>query len=181
MLLKQEMFNIYKALSTPTDKLYISFPTSDLEGNTKRQAFLINQIKTLFPSVKSIEPSNVFSKNASFAPMLEKQRSKKDNESIDEVWEYVANWYKENESQKYESVIKGLDYKNTVEAQSKDIAKKLYGENMYGSVSKLESYVLCPFSFYLRYGLKLRDRDVFKLGIPDVGSLLHEIILLFSK
>ena len=35
--------------------------------------------------------------------------------------------------------------------------------------------------FYLKYGLKLKERKVFKLDTPDIGLFLHEIIDRFSE
>ncbi len=182
MLLKQEVFNIYKSLTVPSEKLFLSYPTSDLEGKTKRPAFLIHQLKKMFPNLQSLQDDDTtYSRKASFGKMLEEIKKMQDKNTIDDKYLYLAKWYSENEKQKYNSTVQGLDYKNTIENQSKSLSKKLYGENMYTSVSRLESYVQCPFSFYLNYGLKIKEREIYKLGVPDVGTLLHEIIDEFSK
>ena len=181
-LLKQEYFNMYKALSTAKDKLYISYPTSDLEGKTRRQAFIINQIKSLFPNIKELAIDDmILNKKASFLKLLTKLRDEKDGYPIDDEWKYVDSWYRVNDQDRYNSITSGLDYKNTIESQDKSVSRLLYGKNMNTSVSRLENYELCPFSFYLRYGLKLREREVYKLETPDIGSFLHEIIEKFSK
>ena len=182
MLLKQEYFNIYKALSLSSDYLYISCSISDLEGKTKRPAFLIHQLKEMFPNIHSL-PNNeiILSKEASFAESLNNLYKKENGEITEDYWEDVLNWYKKNESYKYEKVIKGLDFRNTTEYQSKEISKLLYGNKINSSVSKLEQFVSCPFSFYLRYGLYLKEREVYRIDSPDTGSFLHEIIDKFSK
>ena len=36
---------------------------------------------------------------------------------------------------------------------------KLYGNTLKTSVSRLEKYSACPFSYYLQYGLKLKEKD----------------------
>jgi len=51
---------------------------------------------------------------------------------------------------------------------------------MYSSVSRLESYASCAFSYYLQYGLKVRERDIFRLSAPDVGTFIHTVIDRFS-
>ena len=54
--------------------------------------------------------------------------------------------------------------------------KKLYGNTVTTSISKLESYRRCPFSYYLKYGLRLSDRTELKLEKLDTGTLMHDII-----
>ncbi|MBR6253438.1 MAG: helicase-exonuclease AddAB subunit AddB [Clostridia bacterium] len=183
MLLKQEYFNIYKSLSVPSDYLYISYPISDLEGKTKRPAFLINQIKEMFPSIHSsmTNKDTILARKASFAESLNMLYKKENGEETSKYWDNVLGWYGTNEKDRFEAVIKGLDFKNTTEFQSKEVSKLLYGTKINSSVSKLEQFVSCPFSFYLRYGLYLREREVYKIDTPDTGSFLHEIIEKFSK
>ena len=35
--------------------------------------------------------------------------------------------------------------------------------------------------FYLRYGLNIKERKVFKLETPDIGVFMHDILDKFSK
>ena len=57
----------------------------------------------------------------------------------------------------------------------------MYGNKLNTSVSKLESYRRCPFSFHLTYGLKLREKDELKINALDTGSFMHEVIDMFFK
>ena len=186
LLLVEENFNIYKALCVPSEKLYISYPVSDLEGKSLRASFMITQIKRMFPKLKeesyvTTEAEAIYSREATFPELLNKIRTYVDTGDIDESWKDVYTWYSNNEKSKLDNVLKGLYYKNTIEYQSEKTSKKLYGDTMNTSVSRLEKYVSCPFSFFLKYGLKARERDIYKLGTPDIGSFLHEIIEKFSK
>lgn len=186
LLLVEENFNIYKALCVPSDKLYISYPVSDLEGKSLRPSFLITQIKRMFPKLKeesyiTSEMETIFAREATFPELLNKVRDYVDTGDIEDSWKSLYKWYSENEKEKLDSVLTGLFYRNTIEYQSEKTSKKLYGEVMNTSVSKLEKYVSCPYSFYLKYGLKAKEREIYKLGTPDIGSFLHEIIEKFSK
>ena len=186
LLLVEENFNIYKALCVPSEKLYISYPVSDLEGKSLRPSFIITQIKRMFPKLNeesfiANEIEAIYSRNATFPELLNKIRSYVDTGDINNNWKDVYNWYSKNEKEKLDNAIAGLFYKNTIEYQSEKTSKKLYGDIMNTSVSRLEKYVSCPYSFYLKYGLKAREREIYKLGTPDIGSFLHEIIEKFSK
>lgn len=59
--------------------------------------------------------------------------------------------------------------------------RSLYGEKMTGSVSRFEKYCECPFSFFVKYGLKAKENGRAGVGASDTGSLLHSIIEKFSK
>jgi len=72
----------------------------------------------------------------------------------------------------------GADYSRLIvqEKISQDLIDKLYGDTLKTSVSKLEQYRSCPFSYYLQYGLNLKEKEEFKLYAFDRGSFMHEII-----
>ena len=61
---------------------------------------------------------------------------------------------------------------------SPQMAKALFVHEgqIYGSISSLERYVKCPFSYFLRYGLGLREP--MKVGFPNAyaGTLLHYLL-----
>ena len=52
----------------------------------------------------------------------------------------------------------------------------MYGSTLKTSVSKLEQYSGCPFSYYLKYGLKLNDKETFNVEAVDTGSFMHDVI-----
>ena len=43
-------------------------------------------------------------------------------------------------------------------------------------MSRLEKYRSCPFSYYLQYGLKIKEKDELKIHTFDTGSFMHETI-----
>lgn len=63
-----------------------------------------------------------------------------------------------------------------------EMAKSLFVKNgiIHGSISALERYVKCPFSYFLRYGLSLREP--MKIGFPDsyAGTLSHYLLETFT-
>ena len=186
LLLLEENFNIYKALTVPTEKLYISFPTSDMSGNALRASSVINQMKNIFPkmNIKSniiCSDTGIYTPDSNFTSMLNNLRIYYDGNEIDDAWKNLYLWYKENWNEKISKVQTSLDYKNTIECIDSKHSKSLYGTNMNTSVSRLEAYANCPYMFYLRYGLKLKERKIFKLDTPDIGLYLHDIIDKFSE
>lgn len=59
---------------------------------------------------------------------------------------------------------------------SPDIMRSLLGEELTLSSSKLDSYVKCPFSYYLNYILKLKEERSFEINALDKGNIMHGIM-----
>lgn len=56
---------------------------------------------------------------------------------------------------------------------------KLYFNNNKTSTSQLEQYFACPFLFYTKYGLRLKENLSSKLKALDVGNILHKVAEVF--
>lgn len=178
-----ENFNIYKAFSVAEEKLYLSYSASDNEGKGLRKSILINKVKKIFPNI--VEESDIIatktyigSRDITFDLLLINLRKYLNGEKIDTIWLEIYKIYSEDEAykDKLENAIKGFYYSNLGENINKDNLVKLYGDTLRTSISKLESYKRCPFSYYLKYALKLSDRTELKLEKLDTGTLMHDII-----
>ena len=68
--------------------------------------------------------------------------------------------------------------KNMPPKIEKELLDKIYlGGNIHTSISRLEKYAECPFSYHLRYGLNIRDRSNQSNNyFANIGTFLHEII-----
>ena len=149
-------FNIYKAFTTAEEKLYLSYASSDAEGKSLRASILINKIKRIFPNIKEqsdvIErKSEVLISKTTFDELLVNLRNFTQGEEIEPIWFDVYNYYQANYKAKLESAIKALQYKNEPEKLKQNKLEKLYGNTLKTSVSRLEQYQACAFSYYLKY------------------------------
>ncbi|MCI8353386.1 MAG: helicase-exonuclease AddAB subunit AddB [Clostridia bacterium] len=182
-LLFEENFNIYKALLVPEEKLYLSYASCDNLGKSLRPSMLISKIKKIF--VKLTEKSDIVNSNiiitnkkATFEELLENIRKYEDKEEIDSIWFDIYNLYKKNPEykEKLESAIVGLNYTNKPENLSKENIDNLYKNVLNTSISRLEQYKRCAFSYYLKYGLGLTDKSLFKIESLDTGTFMHDVI-----
>src|SRR5688500_17492633 len=62
-----------------------------------------------------------------------------------------------------------------------DLALRLYGPELEVAVSSLERFASCPFQFFMRHGLRVQERDEFRLDIREQGSFQHEILATFHQ
>lgn len=185
--LYENQFNIYRTLTMPKDKLYLSYSSQDSTGKALRQSVLFTQIKKVFPNIK--EESDVVTplvyisnSDATFDYAIEKYDEFLDQDEIEEEWKEVLAWYEANEKERLDKTLKGATYTNIPESIDKEKIDKMYGNSLRTSISRLEQYRKCPFSFHLKYGLKLKEEEQLKIKALDTGNFMHDVIdSVFTK
>ena len=186
--LYEENFNIYKVFTTAEKQIYLSYVSSDGEGKALRPSIIIYKIKKIFPNLQ--EESDMINKkyeimnqNITYEELLEKIYQLKNKESIEDIWYIVYNWYQTNPEWKkrLDQDMQGLLYTNIPNKLKKENMDKLYGNTLHTSVSRLEQYRRCPFSYYLQYGLKIKPKEELKIQSFNTGSFMHETIDEFFK
>ena len=183
-LLYEEEFNIYRTLSLPEEKLYLSYNSSDKEGKSLRPSTVIKKIRRIYPKlIEKTEPSKLSFANEKigFEEALNAYNKFLSGNNIsDEEEDLILYFYNRNKDS-FKYTINGINYTNLPEIINNENIKKLYGKTLKTSVSRLESYRKCPFSFHLTYGLKLEEKEELKMAAVDTGSFMHEVIDEFFR
>lgn len=190
----EEQFLIYATLTIVDKYLTLTYSMSDEEGKAKRPSVVISMIKKIFPKLQEksnlLDPSGceegidaVNSPKATFNMLISNIRKNLEHkENINLLWIDVYRWYREHEiwNKRLETVLGAFYYNN--EMQISDLAKvrRLYGKHLNMSVSRLERFAQCPFGYFVQYGLKVKDRKMYSLSAPDLGSFMHGILERFS-
>lgn len=99
------------------------------------------------------------------------------------LWSGVFQWYWEQEPYRERTALlqRAAAYTNAAQQLPERQMAQLYHSGLNTSVSRLERYSQCPFSYFIEYTLKAKERKVLKLGAPDIGSLLHAVLEAFTK
>ncbi|WHY87697.1 helicase-exonuclease AddAB subunit AddB [Neobacillus novalis] len=185
--LLDENFLAYKAFTAPSDRLYVSYPLANDEGKALIPSSYIKRLKDMFPDASELfyvtDPAELPEKGqlsfiSNFTTALSylnaQLQLKKRNYPISDLWWDVYNYYLEGMwKNKAQKVFSSLFYANRTIPLSEEIANDLYGETIQASVSRMELYNSCAFSHFAQHGLKLRDRQIFRLEAPDIGELFH--------
>lgn len=195
----EENFNIYKAFSTAEEKLFISYPASDVDDKPLRKSTIISKLRKIFPKLKEdtylddeeleeISKDNgtiqnneslcdIYTKEVTFTELLKHINKMNGN------WYEVYNWYKNNKEYSFrlDKALEGLEYTNIPEKINKENVQKLYGNTLNTTVSRLEQYKSCEFSYYLKYGLKLSSKEKMDIKPVDTGSFMHDVVDTFFK
>ena len=193
----EEQFIVYTALTIASEYLMITYPMADFEGKSLRPSIIIPRLKKVLPNlVEESEIYNIVDSNDKFnkitAPLptfnelISALRMEFEKETVDEYWAEAFKWFENNEEfkNKAERMFKGLTYTNLVEKVPREKIKRLYqseNKKIMFSVSRIEKYAQCPFSYYVQYGLKAKDRKVYEFSAPDLGSFMHNVIDDFTN
>lgn len=186
--LYEENFNIYKAFTTAENSIYLSYVSSDKEGKSLRPSILIHKLKKIYPYLE--EKSDITNKEydivnhqITYEELLENIAKLKEKEEISRIWYIIYEYYNSQIEwrKKLENDLQGLEYTNIPTDIKKENIDKLYGNTLNTSISRLEKYRSCPFSYYLQYGLKLKEKEELKIHTFDTGSFMHETIDEFFK
>lgn len=192
-----EQFLIYKAMSVSKRKLIVSYPISDFEGKSQRPSTIIKKLKKIFPYLEVKMENNdkksdidsilsdISSKEKLFDDLQEVIKLDSRNlidENTRKEWLSIYSYFKNDEcfSQRLDLIEEALNYRNSVLNMDKKLAENIYGKGIF-SISKLEKYASCPFSYFLRYGLRAKEREVYEFTAMDSGIYAHKIIDEFSK
>lgn len=188
----EEEFSVYSSFSKPSDYLFISYALSDKDGKSLRPSMYIERLKKIYENLSIHSDLTKEEKNemdlvatpiSTFKYLVENLRLKLDDNEIYDFWKDVYNWYynREDWKEKLNLVIKGLFHNNQQERIPEKYARQIYQLPFKSSISRLEKYVNCPYSHFIKYGLEPRERKVFEIKNPDMGLLFHDSIERFTK
>jgi len=183
---------IYMNLTKPSDKLFLSYACIDNDGKPLRPAYLIEMIRKLYPDLITEVPEteNEFCHLETWEDgydyLAEKLRMSLSGLLQEEEKQSVAHVVKVFEQQdfKKERMLKLMEaalfhYENKY--LSKELALKLYGNNLLASVTRLENFASCAYKHFLAYGLSLKEREEYDFEALDMGNIFHDVLAEFSR
>lgn len=181
-------FYLYLNLTKPQNKLYLSYSKLDASGKSIRASYLLGKITKLFPNMKRYDTEKMqgeeellgTDQGLSYLISMLRDYEGEQTALFKEVYHLYASGKVEGRIP-LDRVLDGIYYQNFEQGLTKEVAKKLYGETLLGSVTRMEKYAACAFAHFLQYGLNLEERQEYKISIPDIGSLFHEALERFSK
>lgn len=189
-----EQYLVYLALTRAAERLYLSYPLADEEGRALIPSPVIARIKELLPGsgekMTAVEPDGSGESDLSFIAVPGRcltylggrLRSVLEGRPLTPLWRDVYNWLagREEYRDKLHTVLSGFLHANSERPLSAAASRTLYGRRLRTSVSRLEKFRSCPFSHFLAYGVKLRERAVQKLSAPDMGQFFHAALKMYG-
>lgn len=190
-----EQFYLYLNMTKPAEKLIMSYSMVGTGGASMRPSYIIDRVLALFPNIKinNAEEENLYGTYESDTYLLvsgiKELMNLKDNEKKDKFLErnsdiaVLYRLYSELEDGKIPEIIrKAAEYSNKSGILSEKAKEAVKVNLINQSVSKLERYAACAYSYFLQYGLGLKEREEHSIDSRGVGNILHKALeITFSK
>ena len=189
----EEKIAIYKNLSKPSERLWISYTIADGEGGAARASLIYEKLRGIFPQVPEVADvvnrgqalERIHSPAAAMDHLAEELLDWRNGEELDPIWKETLNWFLKTMPQQIKPLQEGLLFDNRMQRLEGDLADRIYRKEGYEelvlSPSRLERFGRCPFSHFLQYGLRPEERRVFELAGREAGDVYHECLMKLSR
>ncbi len=197
MVKQEERLAIYRTLSQPEERLYVSCSRIDETGGELRPSAVLRELENFLQSRAESDDSVVLgdledgevaeiavSPKGAISYLTDAFREYLEDGKLDEDWLYAGLWYGSHEPEEMERIRRGMEFDNEQNALGGQLADALYrGDRraIEASASRLEKYSGCPFAHFISYGLRPEDLRVFEMGPREIGDIYHECIMKLSQ
>ncbi len=179
----EERFLAYMALTNASQKLFISWPTSDSENSGNLPSEIIKEIKEIFPKIKIFNRYNytleetLWSEKPAFSDCAKNWNA--NYETINSLKNYFLN--NKDYIHKCNS-LNNMFKRKTLNFENPEISKSLFSKDIKLSASQLEKYYKCKFGYFCEYVLKAKPLKRAEFNSLEYGSLVHYVFeKLFKK
>ena len=184
-------FYLKAAVEMTSDYLCVSWPLSGSDGGSQHPGPLIDLLRGIFPG---LELRGGMTGDAGVAWMLRSApeaavahaaralSAQGEGVAVPE-WDLAAlsglarlSGQRESLRLAFERVQAALRHGEAAERLNPESARALYGEIKRQSITQLERYALCPFAYFVQYGLRPERIEPYELNVRDEGTFFHEAV-----
>lgn len=189
----REPYVFYLALLSSTERLILTYPKrSDQVKDLKPSPYLsilshglslqVQEVLTE-PELNYLDVVTNFSTDRMLLRDLVgvKRRLQEDKLPLSWLWQQLEKRLLKKMPLQTERVLESLTYQNIPETLTEESVDALYGATIRASISKVESFYLCQYRYFLQHGLKLKPRQVYELSPAVAGDFYHEVLDAFFK
>ena len=178
----EERFIAYCAVTAASEKLYLSYKTTGDDGGKAFKSEIIDTVLRTVDNVDFIKTSECeptyFVESEDNAFTLLSRNYSHNSPLKSTLLKYFSD--KNNYSGKLSS-LQRVCYAGPIKFQNEKVSEKLFGENIYLSASRVESFYNCPFSYFMRYGLKAEPLLAAELDPAQSGTIVHLVMETLLK
>ena len=177
-----QQFYLYMNLTKPSKRLYVSFSKVSTDGKSLRPAYLVAELRKLFPKLTIWNEEQELFGNREFTEKQVKCQLARGltnrQYGLSGEWKELYRWAKEKGQ--IGSLLAAAFFEKKAEKIGEHQANKLYSAVERVSVSRLEQFSTCAYAHFLSYGLRLREREEYTFKALDLGNVAHKALELFS-
>lgn len=170
----QERYFAYMAVSSPSEKLFVSYRSSNDNGS---ESSIVTNIKSIFPELKTefysdeINIECIESDDNAFEIMS--ANFERNDEFVASLKEYFSE--KSEYSNRLNAVNQLVDNKEA-EIKDKELARNLFADDMYLSASRIEDFYNCSFRYFCKFGLGAKARTKAQMDPMQTGTVIHFVL-----
>lgn len=167
----REFSLIYNCLTLPSESLTLLCPLSSKDGESIHPAFVFNRAAALF----GIEPKHGRLDEAwlnSPAPALSLAAGAIHGGTGTE--RAAAEYFAANDSVRWGALNRAADMSRG--KLSEDAVRRLYGERIRLSASKIDKFASCKYAYFCQYGLRAKPYKPVGLTPPEIGTFMHFVL-----
>ncbi|MBQ3023414.1 MAG: exodeoxyribonuclease V subunit gamma [Clostridia bacterium] len=188
---QSEELLIYDAITCAGDRLVISYSMADSSSGAMMPSELVERVMELFPDILFTDDitsspdgiNAITSKKAVFDLLCARLRENvTEGKPLSPELSAAAYYFSKDEiyAPLLDEAIRMTKFTNASSIIYSDLVEKAVGSEMKTSITRLESYNKCPFSYFAKYILKLEPKRRFEINASDSGSFLHDFLDIFS-
>lgn len=191
-----ERFAIFGALISAKEELVLSWSSVDARGVSKRESpMLVRLREKVFPLLKEEGGATgdlyvyAGAKTSMREGLAAGLRAQMGGAQADEQLLALASAYSTEDPEDYQALAAELSYNSALQEIDDETAMELYTrwkkQQIYGvdglvaGISQLETFALCPFAHFMRYGLRPRELKEPDMDVRDRGTMEHKAVELF--
>ena len=182
-----QKFYLYMNLTKPSEYLFLSWSKVSGDGKTLRPAYLVQDIRRLFPDIKVCDEEK--------RPLSEREMTRKGGirmlaeglrerrAGLDDNWKEMYTWFGRDEKSRREldQILRAGFLRKGGDRLAPETAAELYRDPDRVSVTRLEQFASCAYAHFLNYGLRLSDREEYGFEAMDLGNIAHQALERFAR
>ena len=194
----EENVAMYRLISKPYERLYMSWSLSDSEGQDCKPSSLVDAFRSALPSIKvhkdvissGLDINVINNPKTAMRHLLNYLKGRRSLEHLaDEkkakiITDSIIAWYRKNDPETFDAAMKAARDDNSAEPISSVMAERLFARphgDFSFSPTRIESFNHCPFKHFVSYGLRPREDREFSGSSREIGDIYHECIMKVSK
>ena len=179
-------FYLYLALTKPSKKLYLSYSKRTADSGEARPAYIFGRIMKLYEGlevrkISSFEKDNIYrilGSDKGLSTVIESIRKEhlRLNNISDPAGILLRKVFEKENAGLMQIIAEASLGKRKSKQLNETEAEELYGRIIVGSITRLQQFAECAFSHFAKYGLKLQERNEYKIGGLELGNIYHRAL-----
>ncbi len=164
-VLDREFNLIYNVLTLPSETLYVSRSRFAADGGETRPSFVADRLSRLF-DLKERPGDLTDARLSAPGPALEL--------AAEGSADALAYFSSRPEAERLARLrAAGQFARGRLSSQG---VRRLYGDKLWLTATRIDNFASCKFQYFLRYGLKARPRQTAAFAPPELGTFLHYLL-----